>query len=293
MSVTDNLRKLAFSARKLRLNVPSDALVLEVGSGDSPCPRSDVLFELTLDSFERAGGKTIVDRPLVLGNVEKLPFPDKSFGYVIAFHVLEHMARPELFLSELQRVASAGYLETPSFWSERVNPLTMHRLEVGVEPYDGRQRLVIQRKRRPDPDPELTTQFRRGLVPGMGFDRLHPHAWVTRYWWKDQIDYRVVNPEEIIEWPELSELAPSEGRDPRTIVRRVLKSAALCARRSTPVSLSALLRCTDCGADPLLEEHGSLKCPRCERVYPVLDGIPHMYPKAERKAAAASRGSQP
>jgi hypothetical protein len=57
------LRRLAFAARKVLLPIPLDALVLEVGSGDSPSPHSDVLLDLTLENRERVGGRTIIDRP--------------------------------------------------------------------------------------------------------------------------------------------------------------------------------------------------------------------------------------
>src|ERR1700730_7068455 len=113
----NKLRRTWFAARKLRLPIPKTALVLEVGSGDSPVPRSDVLLDLTLQNHERVGGATIANRPLVLGAIERLPFQDKIFDYVIAIHVLEHSKAPETFLGELQRVACAGYIESPSFWA--------------------------------------------------------------------------------------------------------------------------------------------------------------------------------
>ena len=105
--------------------------MLEVGSGDSPSPRSDVLLDLTLENRELVGGRTITDRPFVIGEVERLPFRDRSFDYIIAFHVLEHSSNPELFLNELQRVGRAGYIETPAFWVESVQR-AFHRLEVAM-----------------------------------------------------------------------------------------------------------------------------------------------------------------
>jgi len=103
------LRQTLFAARKVRLPIAPGARVLEVGGGDSPSPRADVLVDFALEPRERQGGRIRRDdRPLVLARVEALPFRDKSFDYVIAFHVLEHSPQPEVFLSELQRVAAAG-----------------------------------------------------------------------------------------------------------------------------------------------------------------------------------------
>ena len=66
-----------------------------------------------------------------------------------------------MFLSELQRVASSGYIETPSFWSERVLPLSVHRLEV-VAIDDGRgPMLMIRKKPAPVCDPLLERRSSR------------------------------------------------------------------------------------------------------------------------------------
>ncbi len=82
--------------------------MLEVGSGGNPYARADVLLDAYEETRERHWAPLIADRPLVLGFVEDLPFHDHAFDFMIASHVLEHSARPERFLAELQRVARAG-----------------------------------------------------------------------------------------------------------------------------------------------------------------------------------------
>lgn len=274
------IRQVWFAARKMRLPIPKNALVLEVGSGDSPCPRADVLLDATLENHERVGGRTVIDRPIVLGLVERLPFRNKAFDYVIAFHVLEHSPDPKAFLTELQRVASAGYIETPSFWAERVNPLTMHRLEVGLEPCENGSRLVISKKSGPAPDPELARQFDRILKNGSGFNRLDPAAWVTQYAWKGHIDFRILNPEVRIEWQPPPEVTREDFVESRTRFRRFLKWAAQKWHRDRGVDLMSLLRCVDCGDDRLEGQLqlGRLGCANCGRTFVVVDGIPQMHP---------------
>ncbi|CAN0605862.1 unnamed protein product, partial [Ectocarpus sp. 12 AP-2014] len=52
----------------------------------------------------------------LLGNMERLPFPDQSIDIIIANHVLEHVGNLQKSLSELQRVLSANgiaILQTP------------------------------------------------------------------------------------------------------------------------------------------------------------------------------------
>ena len=262
MPSLNSLHDLWFAARKLRLPIRKDWLVLEVGSGNSPCPRADVLLDLTLEAHERVGGRTIVDRPLVLGLVERLPFRTNAFDYVIAFHVLEHSSDPEKFLSEMQRVARAGYIETPAFWAERINPLTMHRLEVGLENGPGGEQLVIQKKIAPVQDALAVQQFHSKLIRENRFDRLAPEAWVTQYHWQDAIRYRVVNPEYKIAWSPPPDVTRHEAVDPRSLLRRFLKHAAGGIRRRRYADLKSLLQCVDCKHSPP-EQLNNWFCPAC------------------------------
>ena len=45
---------------------------------------------------------------------KNLPFKDKEFDFVIASHVIEHVDDFELFIKELERISSKGYIELPS-----------------------------------------------------------------------------------------------------------------------------------------------------------------------------------
>jgi hypothetical protein len=206
------------------LPIARGARVLEVGSGDSPSPRADILVDFALEPRERWGGKIRRDgRPLVLARGEALPFRDQSFDYVIAFHVLEHSEHPELFLSELQRVAPAGYIETPSFWFERVFPLSVHRSEVAAIDDGHGPMLMIRKKPAPMCDSLLERAFKQKMNEG-ALASISPEAWVTRFHWKDRIPYVVVNPEVESVWPV--EPASYDNFNPRSRVRRMLIAAS-------------------------------------------------------------------
>ena len=218
------LKQTIFAARKVTLPIARSARVLEVGAGDSPSPRADVLVDFALDPRERWGGKiTRDDRPLVVARAEALPFRNKSFDYAIAFHVFEHSEHPEAFLAELQRVASAGYIETPSFWWEHVFPLSVHRLEVAALSDKDGAKLFIRKKHAPTPDPLLERAFKQ-MVDSGALANIYPDAMVTRFHWQDVIRYEVVNPGVESVWP----VAPASYDDfnPRSRVRRVLIAAA-------------------------------------------------------------------
>lgn len=94
--------------------------ILDIGSGHRPHRDATHLLELHLrDDTERGRGLKVLGKILVQGNVEALPFKDKSFDYAYACHVLEHVTAPEHACSELMRVARAGYVETPDPFYEQ------------------------------------------------------------------------------------------------------------------------------------------------------------------------------
>ena len=102
------------------MNIRADDFVLEIGSGHNPNVRSDVLCDKFIDDDEQRGGMIVTDRPMVEADGQFLPFADGAFDYVICLHVLEHVEDADLLLSEMMRVASRGYIETPSEIGERI-----------------------------------------------------------------------------------------------------------------------------------------------------------------------------
>ena len=140
-------KRIKWALRKVKLS-GMDGLVLDVGSGGKPYPRSYVLLDRLTGSDHRCGSPMLIDRPTVFGDAIKLPFKNKSFDFVIASHILEHIADPGAFLDELSRVGKAGYIETPNFIFERLFPYDIHCLEVILLD----NALQIHKKKRPVED---------------------------------------------------------------------------------------------------------------------------------------------
>jgi SAM-dependent methyltransferase len=118
------------------LSIKSTDRVLEIGSGNRPRRRSDVLCDkFAADNTERSAGDAIVidKRPFVIADGLALPFKDESFDYVIASHILEHVDDPHKFVSELTRVAKRGYIETPSELGEKIFGWPFHKWIVRFE----------------------------------------------------------------------------------------------------------------------------------------------------------------
>ncbi|MBI3815025.1 MAG: methyltransferase domain-containing protein [Nitrospinae bacterium] len=87
----------------LKLNIKRGDLVLEIGSGDKPFIRADILMDKFIRDDTERGGRIIADRPFICGDIENLPFKDKSFDYIYCSHIVEHMKTPEKGLEEIRK----------------------------------------------------------------------------------------------------------------------------------------------------------------------------------------------
>lgn len=271
------LERFAWALRRLHCPVSRDALVLEVGSGGSPYARANVLLDAYEVTRERHWAPLVADRPTVLGFVENLPFRDGAFDFVIASHVLEHSPDPARFISELQRVARAGYIETPDAFMERVNPYHDHRLEVTVR----KNRLIIRKKSDWCVDPglvELYEQRAKSWVAGEAIPR-HPFDFHVRYYWSDHIDHEILNPGVDAAWvpPEMPAASQPAGRGMRNHLLSGLRSLLSQRGRNKHIDLISLMRCPICKGENLRREGVTLVCAGCGGVHPVRDGgIPVM-----------------
>lgn len=273
-----NLRRVAWALRKLQ--VPAgDGLVLDVGSGGRPYPRSDVLLDRLTGAEHRCGEDMMIDgRAAVFGDATKMPFKDKAFDFVIASHILEHIAEPEVFIKELQRVGKAGYIETPNAIFERLYPHPIHCLEVVC--IDGQLRLY--KKKAGLEDPFLGTQRILKDDPKWAkFFHEAPDMFHIRYYWEGSIDYVVLNPEVSCEWIEgiNDESDPGGAKDSymqeqrgwREIGQALLSRwyAFRRSRRLKDFRLSDILVCPECHGALLEEKAATLTCASCARSYPM------------------------
>jgi SAM-dependent methyltransferase len=277
------LKKLRWSLRRLHCPTPKQALVLEVGAGGNPYPRANVLLDAMETTIERNEQQLINDRPLVLGLCEELPFKDKSFDYVIASHVHEHTDDPEKFLSELMRVAKAGYIETPEGWFEKMCSFTYHRLEVS----NVGGKLFIRKKQSWKPD-EIALLYDNKLANNealASFLRVNPDLNHMRFFWNDHIEYEIVNPDVDASWPypeEALERTVAVSHSPITKIRNLYLSVRRWTysqgRRNKRLDVKHLLRCPTCHSEDLTINEKAIHCTTCFAHYEVCNGIPKLFP---------------
>ena len=272
-------KKWAWACRRLYCPVPASALVLEVGSGGSPYFRANILIDAYADTRERHWAPFITDRPSVLGMGEALPFRDKCFDFVIASHVLEHSANPEIFLRELQRVAKAGYIETPDAFMERINPYWDHRSEVTVR----NGVLLVRKKPNWQTDPELVELYEeraKNLIASSVIPS-NPFTFHTRFYWTDHIPFRIINPEVNASWepPTVTQttqiqmsLRAKIGRIGLAMARKLFSQR----QRNKKIQLDKLLQCPTCKSTELRFSQSEVTCKGCGRKYDVINGVPQM-----------------
>lgn len=260
---------IAWSLRRLHVPVPKDALVLEVGSGGNPFPRSNVLLDAYESTGERHFQALVDDRPTVLGRIENLPFRDDAFDFVIACHVIEHSSDIEACLKELQRVGRAGYIETPDAFFERINPYHDHRVEVTMR--DGA--LSVRRKRDWREDPEIVELYEAKVKRSpawMKHLRSNAFAFHVRYFWSRQsggLRFRIASgvagpgPGVPVRGEEAGPPPPAASLRQSAIagVRGLLSQR----RRNRALDLLPLLRCPACKDASLRREAERLRCNGC------------------------------
>ncbi|MDP3091301.1 MAG: class I SAM-dependent methyltransferase [Nitrospira sp.] len=266
---------IAWSLRRLYCPVGRDALVLEVGSGASPYFRANVLCDAYEETQERFYAHLVRDRPTILAFGERLPFKDGSFDFVIASHVLEHSAEPEKFLSEIQRVGKAGYIEGPDAFMERLTHYGFHRLEIA----DTDGQLVIRKKKHYIQDEEVVGLFHnkaRSIFPN--WVSRFPFHFHVRYFWNREsggIKYRILNPECDASWdgPQSSAAELIQNPAPMAIIKQrilaVIRRLFSQNSRNKSLDLMNLLECPNCHRQSFKLQGGHAVCEGCQAKHSV------------------------
>ena len=270
------LDTIAWSFRRLHCPVDTKALVLEVGSGGNPYFRSNVLIDAYFDTRERHYAKLISDRPTVLGFVENLPFKDNSFDFVIASHVLEHSKNPEKFLSEIQRVAKAGYIEVPDAFFERLACYLDHRLEIT----DIDNELIIRKKKNYIQDKDIEELFANKVKPVFGkIVAKYPFKFNVRYYWsKDTggVKYKVVNPEYEFDWEspqtEIIYRKPTIITNIKQAILKLARRYLSQNKRNQNINIDELIMCPKCKISEFTKDGTRLIiCKECDSSYEIIE----------------------
>ena len=269
-TLRDVTRDVGVSLAALRRNTvkhrprpPQAGWVLDVGSGQAPNPRSDLIVDkYVADDFER-GAALVIDKPLVVADGHALPFAERTFAYVIASHVLEHATDPVRFAGELQRVGTAGFVQVPSRQSELTFGWAFHPWLID------REGDVLVFRPRAGLEAPIGEVFHHAVTHSPLFALwfgANRDAWHYTLHWTGSFAVRV----------EGTSQAPQTA--PRAVARTLAGRGGRAARG--PVGdLRSALRCPHDRGE-LAERSGRLVCGTCDRSYPVAGSVPVLLDEA-------------
>jgi len=193
-----------------KIFISPDWLVLDVGSGDNPFRRADVLVDREIgESIHRAGKELKIEggKTLVIGDVLFMPFKDKTFDFAVASHIAEHVEDPAQFCEEIQRISKKGYIETPGPFSDFLLNESYHRWRVFKKkdeliflektnfksPSETFYRIFYLNQTHPGHKPLYTNnkilKFLNHLLNKIW--KYIPYTY-TKYYWEGEIKYRVI-----------------------------------------------------------------------------------------------------
>jgi uncharacterized protein YbaR (Trm112 family) len=276
------MRELAFAVRASRRNAvlhaahpPATGLVLDVGSGQAPHPRADMVVDkYVADDFER-GYALELSKPLVVGDGHALPFADDMFAYVVTSHVVEHATDPVRFAAELGRVAAAGFTQVPSREAELTFGWEFHPWLIDREG----DTLVFHP--RGDARAPLGPVFHEAMAESRLFGLwfvANRERWHHSIEWQGALRVRC----------EGSSQAPRTASFDAAETLHTLAVLAKAARvRGPEGALREALRCPlDRGR--LTSSRDMLTCDVCGRGYPVVGTVPVLVEEAAELAGPAS-----
>jgi glycosyltransferase involved in cell wall biosynthesis/ubiquinone/menaquinone biosynthesis C-methylase UbiE len=166
--------------------------VLDVGGGQRPLKRADVSVDFDVfEGVHRQGQSISRDKPLVCGDVQRLPFATHAFDVACCRMVLEHVLDPAAACRELQRVAKRGFLETPNTFWECFYGHPTHRWLVEWE--EPTRTLIFKRK------PFDSIPFQSAILPFLytqrdiqrAFEVTFRNITTTQITWDEDHPFRV------------------------------------------------------------------------------------------------------
>ena len=291
-----NLRKWWSFPR--RRNIAPEAVVLDVGCGNWPNMRANILADKFLvDNAERPDALALDHRPFVVCDALYLPFKDKTVDHLICSHLAEHVEDPEALFAELSRVAKAGYVECPGRVREILHGWEFHRWYVTAQD----DQMLFEEKPRPLHDPELHSWFVSRFESDPEFERffvdnIERLEMVSMYDWVGECKCTVRRLPQGV-WERAA--ARLESREP--VTRKELAAqlervsapplsrndsikkrlAALVRRKSDALALARLrsmLCCPKCKGE-LTESSEGLACEACRAAFPVVGNVYYLVPE--------------
>ena len=182
--------------------------VLDIGCGYGAHEKASVICDVQdLSKFYE-------DKNFIKLENEILPFKDKEFDFVIASHVLEHVKELDIFIKELERVSSKGYIEVPTKLEDNLVFENKKDHIWHMEFDDINYQLIISKKIQYF-EPILTVSSIKKL------SEIFRQSLVLELYWENQIKYKKNRESKIIQkFSRLSLLRRFISKNLRTFIRK-------------------------------------------------------------------------
>ena len=154
--------------------------ILDVGCGYTAHENATVICDVQdLSNFYKDKNFIKLD-----GNV--LPFKDNEFDFVIASHVIEHVKDVKIFINELSRISSKGYIELPTILEDNLVFENKKDHIWHMEFDDVNSKLLISEK----------VQFLEPLITvslSKKFYKIFRQSLVLELYWHDTIEFELIS----------------------------------------------------------------------------------------------------
>ena len=161
------------------LNENPNWKILDIGCGYTAHKNANVICDVQdLSDYYK-------DKNFIKLNDNNLPFKDKEFDFVVASHVIEHVKDVDLFIKELERVSSKGYIELPTILEDNLVFENKDDHLWHMEFNDIDNELIISKKVQ-YLEPILTVSSAKK------FSKYFKQSLVLELFWEDTIKYKIV-----------------------------------------------------------------------------------------------------
>ncbi|TSC95588.1 MAG: type 11 SAM-dependent methyltransferase [Parcubacteria group bacterium Athens1014_10] len=280
-----NFLKVKLHKLKRMLSLPREWLVLDIGSGNGPFPRADVLCDKYIEDTQRVD-KLVIDRPFVIGDINALPFLDNSFDFIFCSHILEHTDNPEIAIKELMRVGKRGYIEAPTEFQEKMQSTFSHKWLIKKEG----EALIFWEKEKEIFDECLQKNIRNLIDKNdkayLTFFYRHHNLFNIEHYWEKEIKFKVLRrnidtkddiKESVFSRQQLlAQIDKNSSKIPFGFRRFLKFMIKIIFTKGKNIDLLQLLACPKCKNKMSLLEKDVLACSSCDSKFLIHKNIPIM-----------------
>ena len=158
--------------------------VLDIGCGYTAHENATVISDIQdLSSFYK--NKNFIK---LENNI--LPFKDKEFDFVIASHVIEHVKDVEIFISELERVSSKGYIELPTVLEDNL-VFENKKDHIWHTEFDDIEKKINISNKIQYIEPVITVSISKK------FSKIFRQSLILELYWENSIEYALIKKENL------------------------------------------------------------------------------------------------